>query len=123
MNLDPASGIPLYVQLVEGLWEAVASGEICGDEVPATRALAGDLRVNYHTVAKAYQELERSGILIRRRGEGYSVAEGAAEQAAQALLEQDLSRLARRVVAFQLDEAQVAERLLRAVRAARRRGA
>ena len=90
--LDPASGLPLYLQVARGLQEDIAAGSYAGgDAVPSLRDTAADLRVNVHTVAKAYQLLERDGVLERQRGDTYRVA--AAAQAAAELLAADIDQL------------------------------
>lgn len=71
LRLDPASGLPIYVQLVEQIKHAV---EICallpGDQLPSVRALAQELVVSPNTVVKAYMELEFAGIIELRQGAG-----------------------------------------------------
>ncbi len=67
--------IPIYVQIMESLHRALARGELKpGDRVPAVRELAAQLVVNPNTVQRAYQELEREGLLVTRRGQGTFVA-------------------------------------------------
>ncbi len=74
LPLDPASPLPLYHQLVQGLRAAIAAGALPPDsELPGARELAAQVRVNYHTVGKAYSELESQGLLERRRGGPYRV--------------------------------------------------
>ncbi|MGC4054471.1 MAG: GntR family transcriptional regulator [Paludibaculum sp.] len=71
LRLDPASGLPIYVQLVEQIKHAV---EICalrpGDQLPSVRALAQELVVSPNTVVKAYLELEVAGVIELRQGAG-----------------------------------------------------
>ena len=72
--VDPNSHVPVYVQIVEKIKAMVASGKLKrGDRVPSIRSLAKDLGVNFNTVAKAYRELVRDGVLKPIRGEGYEV--------------------------------------------------
>jgi len=61
---NPSSGIPVYVQLVEQVKDAVSTGALqAGDVLPGARPLAEALVVNPGTVARAYQELVREGML------------------------------------------------------------
>ena len=65
------SAKPVYLQLVDQVKTAVASGAIrAGDPLPSIRPLAEELRVNRNTVAKAYVELERQGIIETVAGKG-----------------------------------------------------
>ena len=74
--IDPKSGIPIYIQIVSQVKHLVAAGRLApGEEVPPIRALAEQLVINPNTVARAYLELERAGILIKRHGTGTYVAE------------------------------------------------
>ncbi len=94
-SLDPSSGLPLYLQVARLLQEEIAAGGLApGDDVPSLRAMSSLHRVNIHTVAKAYQLLERDGVLTRRRGEPYRVADGAA--VARELLREDVETLVTR---------------------------
>jgi GntR family transcriptional regulator len=110
--INPQSGTPLYLQLVEGMKDAIAAGLLApGDEVPSVRAASAELRVNYHTVAKAYRLLEQDGVLARRRGEPYRVAAGAAEASADDLLREEIARLIQRARAMGLSDAELLERV------------
>jgi GntR family transcriptional regulator len=66
----------MYQQVVEGVKEAVARGGLKpGDKLPAVRELAMELTINHNTVAKAYQELEREGVIEVIRGRGTFIAQ------------------------------------------------
>jgi GntR family transcriptional regulator len=68
--------MPIYLQVVEQVKHAVASGALAaGERIPSVRDLALQLRVNPNTVAKAYQELQRQGVVETRRGSGVYVGE------------------------------------------------
>ncbi len=67
--------MPIYEQIVTQVIFAVAGGDLApGDLVPSVRELAAELVVNPNTVARAFQELERDGVLESRRGIGMAVA-------------------------------------------------
>lgn len=73
--IDPSSPLPPFEQLRAGLVDAVASGELApGARLPTVRRLAEDLGVAPGTVARAYRELEASGIIETRGRNGTFVA-------------------------------------------------
>jgi GntR family transcriptional regulator len=70
-RLNPASGQPLYLQLMEQVRHAVEIGTLKdGDQMPGIRTLAEELVVSHNTVAKAYTELQHAGLLELRHGSG-----------------------------------------------------
>ena len=71
LTLDTASGVPIYRQIVDWVRVRVAGGELRpGEQLPTVRQLSVDLNVNYNTVARAYLDLERMGIVHTLRGKG-----------------------------------------------------
>ncbi len=75
-QLDPASGVPVYRQLVDQVQGAVASGRLKpGDQLPTIRKVAVDLAINPNTVSRSYRELEQSGTVETQHGSGCFVAE------------------------------------------------
>ncbi|HEX8763629.1 MAG TPA: GntR family transcriptional regulator [Candidatus Acidoferrum sp.] len=65
------SGMPVYLQLVDQVKAAAASGALQpGEALPSIRPLAEDLRLNRNTVAKAYSELESLGVIETLPGKG-----------------------------------------------------
>jgi GntR family transcriptional regulator len=65
------SGKPVYLQLVDQVKTAAASGGVqAGEPLPSIRPLAEELRVNRNTIAKAYAELERQGVIETLAGKG-----------------------------------------------------
>jgi GntR family transcriptional regulator len=76
IRIDTSSGVPIWQQVVSQVTRQAVSGVMgCGDQLPTVRELAGELRVNPNTIAKAYQELERTGIVSTKRGLGTFVIE------------------------------------------------
>src|SRR5882757_7416601 len=66
----------LYQQIVDAIKREVGSGRLApGSALPSFRALAQELLVSLITVKRAYEELEREGIIYRRQGLGTFVAE------------------------------------------------
>jgi len=83
LRVDPSSHTPIYQQIVDEVRTAVAAGRLSpGDRLPGARELAQELAINLQTIAKAYLELAREGVVETRRGLGTFVA-GAAKRAAQ----------------------------------------
>ncbi len=75
IQLDPSSPEPLHRQIVDRIRHQVATGRLLpGDRLPPVRTLAQQLEVNVNTAAKAYAELERSGVLSTAPGRGTFVA-------------------------------------------------
>lgn len=65
------SGTPIYLQIVDQIKDAAASGALQpGEALPSIRPLAEELRVNRNTIAKAYSELESLGIIETLPGRG-----------------------------------------------------
>jgi GntR family transcriptional regulator len=72
---DASARSPIYRQLMEQIREAVARGRLePGDRLPSVRQLSKELVVNPNTIARAYTELEREGVLNTRPGLGAFVA-------------------------------------------------
>lgn len=70
-NIDLYSDIPIYQQIVDGYKVLVINNFLNdGDKIPAIRELAAQLEVNPSTVAKAYAQLEREGLIKTSRGRG-----------------------------------------------------
>src|SRR5438105_15028384 len=76
IHISARDGVPIYLQIVNQVKYLVASGRLAaGEEVPPIRVLAQRLLVNPNTVARAYLELERSGVVTKRHGSGTYVSE------------------------------------------------
>jgi GntR family transcriptional regulator len=71
LQIDFKSGKPVYLQLVDQIRYAAASGALRpGEPLPSIRPLAEELRVNRNTIAKAYSELESQGVIESLPGKG-----------------------------------------------------
>ena len=78
LRLDPTRAEPLYAQIREQIKYLLASGALCAhDELPSVRTLAEGYLVNPNTVVRAYAELEREGLVYKKRGTGTFVSEAA----------------------------------------------
>src|SRR5881398_3254199 len=76
IQLNFKSGKPAYLQVVDQVKSAAASGALQpGESLPSIRPLAEQLRLNRNTVAKAYAELESQGIIETIAGKGCFVKE------------------------------------------------
>lgn len=74
-HVNPSSGVPIYLQIESQVKNAVAAGALKRDQpMPSVRKLAAELRINPNTVARAYQELERGGVISTVPGGGSYVA-------------------------------------------------
>jgi GntR family transcriptional regulator len=70
-RLDPASGVPTYLQLVQQVEHALRLGYLTpGDRLPKVRDVVAALAINPNTVLKAYKELEGKGLAAGRPGQG-----------------------------------------------------
>lgn len=76
LHINTASRTPIYQQLAQQIREAIARGELQPEAaLPSVRQLSRELVVNPNTVARAYTELEREGLLVSRPGRGFYVAQ------------------------------------------------
>ena len=71
IRIDPTSPEPLFEQVVFAVKQGVARGSgKAGDRLPSVRELARELAINPNTVVRAYDALERDGVIVRRQGAG-----------------------------------------------------
>jgi GntR family transcriptional regulator len=71
VRVHPASGVPLYLQIESQVKQAIAAQALPQDAaLPPVRKLAAELRINPNTVARAYQNLERDGVIRTVPGGG-----------------------------------------------------
>ena len=76
MNINPSGHVPIYLQIADAVRAAVAAGVYRpGEMLPSLRAMAIQVHVNPNTVQRAYDELEREGLIYSQRGRGLFVAE------------------------------------------------
>ena len=102
-RLDPASGVPTYLQLVRQVEDALLVGYLKpGDQLPKVRQVVAELAINPNTVLKAYRELEHKGMASGRPGQGTFVEAGASPATLP-----ELAGLRRRLLRW-LDDAETA---------------
>ena len=76
--------MPIYLQIIEQVKFHVATGALKPhEELPSVRALATEQLVNPNTIARGYLELEREGLIYKKRGMGTYVAEQEVEMSAK----------------------------------------
>ena len=92
ITIDNDSGIPIWLQLRNKLIYLISSGKYqVGEKLPTVREMAVELGINYNTVSKVYQDIERDGYIVSRRGRGtfvddkYQQEEDTAANAADSL--------------------------------------
>jgi GntR family transcriptional regulator len=74
LNLSELSDEPLHAQISRQIRAKILCGDLAGgDPLPSIRGLARDQRVSVITVQRAYDDLEREGLLLSRRGKGFWV--------------------------------------------------
>jgi GntR family transcriptional regulator len=71
LRLSSSSGVPVYLQIIEQVKHAIATGAVnAGEQLPSVRQMAEDLLINPNTVARSYRELEQEGIIELKHGAG-----------------------------------------------------
>jgi DNA-binding transcriptional regulator YhcF (GntR family) len=99
LQIDEASGTPIYEQIIARIEEAVATGRVeSGERLPSVRDLAAELEIAPGTVARAYSELEKRGVVQTEGAKGTRVAESRPSVPKKAESGNWLERLLRRTV-------------------------
>ena len=99
LQLNPSSGVPLYLQLIEQIKHAIETGALpTGDQLPSVRQMAEELMINPNTVVRAYRELEHEGVIELKHGSGAFICESIVPrtklmQKAHAVVQQAMDRL------------------------------
>jgi GntR family transcriptional regulator len=111
LHVDFKSGTPVYLQLVDQIRHAAASGGLrAGEPLPGIRPLAEELRVNRNTIAKAYAELESQGVIENIQGKGCflkKVDSPLTKSARNDLLVQEIDRAIVAAHHLQIDDAEL----------------
>ncbi len=77
LTIDATDSRPVYQQIVDGVKALIAGGHLReGAALPSIRQVAGDLGVNFNTIATAYRQLQDEGFVAIRHGAGAVVASG-----------------------------------------------
>jgi GntR family transcriptional regulator len=124
-RLDPNSGVPTYLQIVQQVERALRLGYLVkGDQLPKVREVVASLAINPNTVLKAYRELEHKGLAGGRPGQGTFI-EGTLDVVPlrdQQALARGLRRWLTAAVEAGLDEAGIAALFASALHDLRRQG-
>ncbi|TDP97419.1 GntR family transcriptional regulator [Labedaea rhizosphaerae] len=100
LTVDITSDVPIYQQLRDRVVEAIADGRLAvGDSLPATRALAADFGINFHTVNKAYDVLRQQGLVRVQRKTGATVSKDQSTGPPDAAFTEDWTARARTLLA------------------------
>ena len=69
--IEPHSETPIFLQIVEQVREQLSLGAVvAGEQLPTVRSVAGDLKINFNTVSRAYRVLDEAGIISTQQGRG-----------------------------------------------------
>lgn len=119
-DVDQRSSVPIYQQLIDGVKESVAKGILAhGDKLPSVRELATKITINPNTIAKAYQELEREGVIETLRGKGTYVAARelkVTQEQKKRVVKEMLDKILVEAYYLQIDEEEMASLVTKAVR-------
>jgi GntR family transcriptional regulator len=109
IKIDNSSDRPVYQQIIDQVKRDIALGRMGKDEkLPTVRQLAGQLAINPNTIAKAYQQMEREGIITTKPGAGAFVANLDSDLSGSVkkkLISEDLERAAVDAFHMQIDSA------------------
>lgn len=95
LDIDPHSGVPIYVQIADQIRHAIAVGALQpGEQLPTVRQLASELTIAPNTIVKAYNELQSANLIESRAGIGTTVSEISIDLLRQWQLGALISRLA-----------------------------
>ncbi len=124
-RLDPNSGVPTYLQIVQQVEHALRLGYLVkGDQLPRVREVVASLAINPNTVLKAYRELEHKGLAAGRPGQGTFIegSLGVVPAQDQQALKRRLTRWLEEAGAAGLDEEGIAALVASALHDLRRQG-
>jgi GntR family transcriptional regulator len=111
LDVNPRSGVPLYVQLIEQIKHALEIGALQpGEQLPTVRQLASELTIAPNTIVKAYDELARLGLIESRPGVGTTVAaniDGTLRKQQQEALFERLQVLVRDAAHLEIEQEQL----------------
>lgn len=74
INIQSKSSVPIYEQIKNQIKESIIAGEMKeGEPIPSIRILARDLKISVITTKRAYEELEKEGLIYSVAGKGFYV--------------------------------------------------
>ncbi|MGH9702184.1 MAG: GntR family transcriptional regulator [Candidatus Acidiferrales bacterium] len=105
---------PIYQQVADGIKELIARGELEeGTPLPPVRQMAADLGVNLNTIATAYRELQKDGLIVIKAGSGSVVASRTSTERSQDELQQTLRTALTELVLAGLSPTKIQSMVLR----------
>ena len=110
MNWHFNSDMPIYTQLISQIKFAIVSGELPpGERMSTVRDLASEAGVNPNTMQRAFQELEREGLVFSQRSSGRFVTEDVSiiEKAKMALAQEHISKFITSMERLGYDRAEI----------------
>ena len=120
-SIDPKSPVPVWAQTKNRLVYLILSGHYKeGEKLPTVRDLAAELKINYNTVNKAYQALERDGFVATVRGKGAFVTDKAAR--GFFVMDNDVDFLIQELIEKSLDAGMTGQELAMRVLSTLRKG-
>ena len=107
-RIDNASNRPTYQQIIDQVKRDIALGKLVKEEkLPTVRQLAHQLAINPNTIAKAYRQLEREGIIMTKPGSGAFVANldsNLSRSVRKKLVTEDMERIVVEAFHMQIDK-------------------
>jgi GntR family transcriptional regulator len=117
LTIDTNDPRPIYQQVADGIKELIARGKLeQGVPLPPVRQLAADLGVNLNTVAIAYRELQKDGLIVIKHGSGSVVASSTSTERSPDELLQPLRTALTELVLAGLSSAKILSMVLRELR-------
>ncbi len=112
-RIDNASNRPTYQQIIDQVKRDIALGKLVKEEkLPTVRQLANQLAINPNTIAKAYRQLEREGIIMTKPGSGAFVANldsNLSRSVRKKLVTEDMERIVVEAFHMQIDKKAILE--------------
>lgn len=100
LRLDFRSGLPIYAQIVNQIQSLIIRGDLkVGDQLPTTRALAGEIGVSFNTVARAYRIMDKTRVISTQQGRGAYITEIPSAKAKTQRRRESLKTLAQKFIA------------------------
>jgi GntR family transcriptional regulator len=117
LTIDTDDPRPIYQQVADGIKELIARGKLeQGVPLPPVRQLAADLGVNLNTIAIAYRELQKDGLIVIKHGSGSVVASSTSTERSQDELLRPLRTALTELVLAGLSSAKILSMVLRELR-------
>src|SRR5215472_16574762 len=114
---------PIYQQVADGIKELIAQGKLSeGASLPPVRQLAADLGVNLNTIATAYRELQKDGLIVIKHGSGSVVASRTATERSRDELLRPLRTALTELVLSGLSPSKIQSIVMRELRLAGKEG-